>query len=396
MMPFKYHECNLSKNISVIVSDETDVSGVYTMPKRAQETAKIIKFLDDCFDSLNGGNFRSPAGKLLRGAVHSKSKHVTFWTECLQHLQNMHFAKEGTQTKFIPPSLRNLSLTIEGFLDLYSVLRNNNLRYFLPRSFNQDPLENFFGQIRLHRGRNTNPTCDQFQDSFKALMIRGMSSSHSAASNCEETFTSSLIQLHHLMMAKPKNVICSDSIVEDPQIWQMLSTLDSKVFYRPINKNAMGYVAGYIAKKVLNKFNCTYCNIHILEKSYSSDLHSFTAAKEYSDKVSLKYCNESFVKCIYNCYNITKCILANFRIEHRVRDTILVYVRHFVHFTFVCEHREQLSEFIMQFVVQLCIYNFCTGINRIMSGKESRISPQSCSLYKEAFDIHRKSRKCMR
>lgn len=54
------------------------------------------------------------------------------------------------------------------------------------RHFNQDPLENFFGSIRSHGCRNTNPTTGGFESSFAALLINNLSGQHSPGSNCEE------------------------------------------------------------------------------------------------------------------------------------------------------------------------------------------------------------------
>lgn len=87
----------------------------------------------------------------------------------------MYFRKEGTQERIVPPSLKNLIFTLQGFIDVAEVLLGNHTSYFFPRSFNQDPLENYFSQIRLHRGRNSNPTCAQFETSYKSLLIRSIS-----------------------------------------------------------------------------------------------------------------------------------------------------------------------------------------------------------------------------
>lgn len=54
------------------------------------------------------------------------------------------------------------------------------------RHFNQDPLENFFGSIRSHGCRNTNPTVAGFESSYAALLINNLSGQHSPGSNCEE------------------------------------------------------------------------------------------------------------------------------------------------------------------------------------------------------------------
>lgn len=54
------------------------------------------------------------------------------------------------------------------------------------RNINQDPLENFFGMIRSHNRRNLNPTCSNFESSFKTLLINNLTGKHSIGNNCEE------------------------------------------------------------------------------------------------------------------------------------------------------------------------------------------------------------------
>ena len=55
----------------------------------------------------------------------------------------------------------------------------------MPRSFNQDPVENFFSSIRSHGVRNNNPTCSSFESSTKSLIINNLVSAHSVGANCE-------------------------------------------------------------------------------------------------------------------------------------------------------------------------------------------------------------------
>lgn len=40
----------------------------------------------------------------------------------------------------------------------YTVIKKRNILWFPPRAFNQDPLENYFGQIRIQGVKNVNPT----------------------------------------------------------------------------------------------------------------------------------------------------------------------------------------------------------------------------------------------
>lgn len=330
------------------------------MPLRAQETAIVLDFFDKCFDSLNGGSLKAPDFKPFKGGVHRASGHVSFWAQSSKELKNMYFAREGTDERVVPPSLRNLILTLDGFVDLAQLLHEKGLRYFLPRNFNQDPLENFFGQVRMHRGRNVNPTCGQFRDSFKSLLIRAVTSPQSAGANCEETYTSSLIQLQDLVCNDPVTPESNEELKEDFKIHKLLSkTVIDGTLSKDIGEAATEYVAGFIAKKVVLKFPCKLCKMHMLASSADASSHPLVIAKEFDGKRRLLYCNKLFVKNINRCYNITKCILANFSVSSRVRETILMYVNHYVNFGFICDlHRSDISTFISTYVVNLCIFFF--------------------------------------
>lgn len=378
---------------------ETDASGTYKMEKRSQETSKVLKFFDGVFDSLNGGTFKSPPGKPLKGAVTKNSAHVSFWQNSAQEMKRMYFRKEGTHEKFVPPSLKNFILTIEGFIDLKELIFSRNIKYFHARSFNQDPLENYFGQIRQHRGRNINPTCEQFRDSYKSLLIRNIASHHSVSANCEETFETTLFQLEDLL--KSGSCIGSnfDSANSDFGNGHLnlnirISKITDEYFQRPLSKVAMGYVAGFVAKKVLQKFNCEFCKIHILTNERTeSNFSILITEKEYGDNPSLTYCNDVFVKCINKVYNICKFIISNYRFKDNVKSFVYTYVKKYVHFSFICEHKEKITDFIMCYVIDLCIFIFCKSINSLITGKATDTNKNSCSLFKNAVQINLKRKR---
>lgn len=363
------------------------------MPKNANETSKILKFLDTLFDSVNGSTRKAPFGKPLKGAVHSNSGHIPFWKECISSLKNMHFSRESTEGRLTPPSLGNLIFTVEGFIELAAILESKGLKYFLPRHFNQDPLENFFGQLRMHRGRNINPTCLQFRDSYKALLVRHISGPHSAAANCEDTYTSSLLQLKDLVCNKGTPSPQKDFLQEEPRFHRIAHNIViNDNFSVDICRAKMAYISGYVARKALKRFSCEFCKLHMLQKPGSNlDLHSFVEAKEWDKEKRLLYCNKSFVNIVNKCFLISKGILANsFSLKSNISDRIVLYVKHHVHFTFVCDaHKDDISEFIIRLIARFCIHNFCTGVNRILLGKQYPISNNSCKLYQQAVKIRR-------
>lgn len=157
---------------------------ILKLEPNATETASLLEFLDKLFDSLNGSSFHPQPGKTLRSAIKQGSEHLAFWDNATELLKTCKFNKNGK--KFIPPSLKNLIQTITNFKELWFKLRNLGFQYMMARTFNQDPLENFFGKIRQRGQRNVNPTPSDFINYYKSLIVNHLTSSHSVGANCEE------------------------------------------------------------------------------------------------------------------------------------------------------------------------------------------------------------------
>ena len=52
------------------------------------------------------------------------------------------------------------------------LLSHEKVKFVLTKRFNQDPLENFFGQQRARGQRNDNPSVSQFLENTQALMLQ--------------------------------------------------------------------------------------------------------------------------------------------------------------------------------------------------------------------------------
>ncbi|CAK1585593.1 unnamed protein product [Parnassius mnemosyne] len=75
--------------------------------KECQDTADVILFFDNLFDSLNGSylNSKKKAGKALLGPVRPNSIHKKVWRDAKQVLLTMKFVKNGKTT--VVPSITN-------------------------------------------------------------------------------------------------------------------------------------------------------------------------------------------------------------------------------------------------------------------------------------------------
>ncbi|KAL1488734.1 hypothetical protein ABEB36_014533 [Hypothenemus hampei] len=82
---------------------------------------------------------------------------------------------EATGKMITVPSLNNWAISLEAFKFLTFNLKHRfNIKFFMPRRLNQDPLENFFGQMRQHGGRNINPNVPVFINHFKTLLVNNL------------------------------------------------------------------------------------------------------------------------------------------------------------------------------------------------------------------------------
>lgn len=121
-----------------------------SMPPETIDTAELLFFFNELFDSLNGS------------IKMDNNEHDQLWINAITIIKTMEFIKKGPYDRKNPEVLKNWIQTLQGFRLLNEYLRTIEFTIFTTKAFNQDPLENFFGQIRQHGVRNTNPNCSTF------------------------------------------------------------------------------------------------------------------------------------------------------------------------------------------------------------------------------------------
>lgn len=173
-----------------------------------------MNFFNDLFDSVNGDDRRED-GNELRCSITENSNHHAFWVSSKNILRKMTFVDKISRSVMKSvPTLKNWLLTIDGFQKLWKILNEKyEFRKLNSRFCNQDPLENFFGQIRSHAARNINPTPRQFQESFFTLLVNNMQCISVRRGNCESThdpFNMLCTFEKYLEPNNVDNIICND------------------------------------------------------------------------------------------------------------------------------------------------------------------------------------------
>lgn len=108
-------------------------------------------------------------------------------------------------------------------------------------------------------------------------MINFVGDSNNLARDC--TFDTSLLQLKDLVAAaKHTKPISEDCAFDNPAINKALHLLTEQLD-RPICKAALGYVSGFVVHKLLVKFKCSYCRIHVFANTKSLEFSELIAQK---------------------------------------------------------------------------------------------------------------------
>ncbi|CAH0563112.1 unnamed protein product [Brassicogethes aeneus] len=278
----------VAMTINLMAHSETTVNingEELKMEKEAIDTAFLFEFFDSLFDSLNSIG-KSP--KNLRRPVFDNSPHFEFWTKAIKTLKEMKFLKKNGNT-FSPPCLSNFVKTIKNFGELFKMLRGFGFKSMKTRQFNQDPLENFFGQMRQRGGRYVNPTCEAFLPFYKSLLIKNLAARHAPTSNCEDDKADMFFSLKNLLDEGLEEQQ-QENQLETPIIFNLPS---EKIGY--IENQALTYVLGFILKKIKPKTkDCEECCQRLFCEMPDKE-HEFVIRKDYGGR-KLTYVNINLKK----------------------------------------------------------------------------------------------------
>jgi len=318
--------------------------------------------VDKLFDSVNNSSTVIQPGKELRSAVTSTSIHWEFWKEALLVLESMKFGKSKV------PTIKNWISTIKGFQYLCKKLLNAGFKFLSLRSFNQDPVENFFCQVRSHGLRNTNPTCFHFQNSFKSLIINNLISSQSVGANCEKDNCENLTTLKQLLTLNNKS---TNQIQIIPQINFSSITQNSIIPQKSkLAQSCQAYVAGAIVNKVKKlTSNCKFC-LEVL-KSTNVKNDQILKTRQYnncflqtpsiiSTNIYAHILSEfnSVINIIFKEPNIKLYFLNKINTEIKINN--------------ICLHHDTKSLFINA-AFNILMFAFTANVNRVLKGEKLKM-----------------------
>lgn len=125
----------------------------YKMVQKGEDTAYLCLFMDKLFDSVNcSGNKKGMGDSIYKSLISTDgvSAHEDLWNKAISVFHSMTYVKSKKCDRERTPVIGNWILTLNGFKLLRRKMFELGFTQFAGRLFNQDPVENFFSQIKQH------------------------------------------------------------------------------------------------------------------------------------------------------------------------------------------------------------------------------------------------------
>lgn len=339
------------------------------LPPECSDTASLLHFMDDIFDSVNGSETKNYHAKPLLGPVTPTSEHHKKWIESIKIFKTMKFVNAAGKVYAYVPTINNWVWTLEAIEVLLKKLQiDHDVTSVWLRHLNQDPLENFFGAIRSHGCRNNNPTCDQFENSYATLLINNLNSGYIRGKNCEGDFCDAL----HALLITENSEAKSTETLDFSEFIDMELLSIQQLENDPTIMAPLEYVNGYFLKKLKSKIfkGCHICSSKLMApEGHESKYIKF---REYAGRRWLCYPSNDFNKLLIDIkhiiYEILKKNIYKKLLKECLKTTVLA-IADFNVFNDCQEHRKKNIDFIINILIRFMIYNSCKNINKIMTGK---------------------------
>ncbi|KAL6259599.1 hypothetical protein P5V15_009516 [Pogonomyrmex californicus] len=247
--------------------------------------------------------------------------------------------------------LKNWISTIKGIRKLWGILKAYEFKCLRPRILNQDPLRHFFKQIRSFEIRNKNPTCAEFESSFKTLLINNLTPPRTVGNNSENKIDGSLLFTLKDFICRAKSKRSYERSLEDLQM------LDLELEMKPLEATHLN-ICNSIASRILNNLRIKECDTC---KNLLTDITK-------SDLVS----NQNLLEAFNNAdYMLTRQMSSVCYRHHTalMLETEL-YTRMDLRWLNCPQHNVLLKKFLVSHIVAFYIYKWCNDISDILTEKE--------------------------
>ncbi|CAI6351887.1 unnamed protein product [Macrosiphum euphorbiae] len=274
--PFQKMNCKLALQVfsnSVAAVLKTCIATGQIKSKTAAATADFVQELNNLFDCLNSkalysSNIYSCALNYDKPYILNCLMKAKEWCTQLELIQPIKVYGK------VLPCFDAMIWSINAIIMIYRQQKNLGFKYLLTSRLNQDIIENTFSVFRQRGCFNRNPTARTFRTSFRFQAKHNLMKA-TESSNCENDFDYNLFDpgSQNATISTPNTDTdtlvesVSDSFVSSEEEGNFNQCLNNKEEQITLETCSNTYFAGYLAKKCIDQFKCTKCELIILKSN---------------------------------------------------------------------------------------------------------------------------------
>ena len=240
----------------------------------AEGTIKFIRVIDQLFDLLNTRNAFSKGFKKPL-FLHDSARWMSTIEKSTQYLLKL---KDKNGCLMVKHRRKTFVL---GFIVSLTSIKDLSMRlltrevepfkYILTYKMSQDHLELLFACIRGKNGFNNNPDVVQFKSALRKILLRN-SIVGSKYSNCLTFEQESAGSIFSLKWTRRRAPLMDHDALSDADIKYIEDLTKSLqvVSLSSYKEVILGYIAGYIVRRLSDKIQCSVCNLSMFSNSKAS------------------------------------------------------------------------------------------------------------------------------
>jgi hypothetical protein len=265
-----------------------------------EETVSFIEIMDSLFDIMNS---RNPFGKGFKAPLRQANK--TTWLSFLNRAEKyitslqttegvpLYKTKRKTAILGYLLMIRNVKSIFEQYIE-----KENIIKYLLTYKFSQDYLELFFSAVRSLNGRNNNPTFIQFKGAYRRLL--NIQDSSIVSGNCTAQDDTVILNTADVI---PSGQATQSALSRKYDFTQAMNDIPDHDYcmysqsdcYSPYIATIVTYIAGFVAKKLLETIACKAC-ANALYTTTPPDFDKRFILLKLKDKGGLTYPSKDVLK----------------------------------------------------------------------------------------------------
>lgn len=362
-------------------------------PRDYSGTAYILLFVNNLFDSLNGGG--KPEAGTFRGPINetNKSKYYKFWEYAILNLEKMDFIdKENGDVNNRSTVIKKTISTIKGYMELTKICFASGIQSVSLRQMNQDGLENFFGSVRSVCHNSKSPIPSLFRPGYTNLILTNLTSQHSISANCEDDGNKSLLRNVCELYDDPTLIMKDNEPEESNGDGELAINLevtnDELVELKFIEGEALVAESGKVCKSITTSTKCELCKSTIESHCPLSGHRIITAID--LDIPILTYPTVLFICRFKLLFKTVETLLPFVCQEKKLFQKIIASLKNVDLEGIGCrEHETEIGLKMKKLAVKSCVTNF---INGILTKKIVDPLPNQTVIHKKAFEILKKKK----